>query len=837
MATARMAWRLLRRDFAAGEVWVLLAALVLAVCAVSSVGFITDRAGRALQSEANRLLGGDAVLRSDQPLAAAVVTLAGQLGLQHSETRNFRSMLGYRTQFALAEIRALAPGYPLRGQYRLLAADGMHERRADGIPEPGTLWLSRAGASALGVGIGARLKLGYREFTLAALVSQEPDAALDVFSLGPRAFIHLADLPSTGLEQEGSRIGYRLVVAGDAAAVGRFVAAVQPGLTRGQHLETIAEARPELRSALDRADRFLGLSALLSVVLAAIAVAMAARRHAARHLDGCALLRCLGASQRRILGIYLGELLWLGLIGSSVGVLLAFMIQWGLGASLERLMGIDIPAAGWLPVLEGYAVGAAMLLAFALPPVLALRRVSPLRVLRRDLDPTEPSAWLAALLGLIGIAALLWWKAGSASLAAWMLLGIVATLAILAALAALLIAALRRLRRRLRGPWRYGLANVGRRAAASAAQIAALGLGLMLILLLTLVRTDLIARWQRAIPADAPDRFLVNVQADQVQPLRELLRARGVPAPALFPMVRARLVAVNGRPLRAEDFQRGGERARRLAEREFNLSSSADYRHSDNRIVAGKWWTAPGRSAAEIPAELSVEQGLADTLGWRLDDRIEFDIAGQRLLARISNLRAVDWGSFQPNFFVIASPGSLDGYAASYIGAFRLPEAAPGLGNELVAAFPNLSLIDVGAVLKQVADTARQVAVAVEYVFYFTLLAGLLVLLAAISASQDERRLEAATLRVLGASNRQLRRAQATEFFAIGALAGVTAAAAASAMAAVIAGRVFDLPWAMNWPVALIGAGSGLLVIAATGLLASRRVLRVAPLASIRSLG
>lgn len=830
MATARMAWRLLRRDFAAGEVWVLLAALVLAVCALSSVGFITDRAGRALQSEANRLLGGDAVLRSDQPLAAAVVSLAGQLGLQHSETRNFRSMLGYRTQFALAEIRALAPGYPLRGQYRLLAADGMHERRADGIPEPGTLWLSRAGASALGVGIGARLKLGYREFTLAALVSQEPDAALDVFSLGPRAFIHLADLPSTGLEQEGSRIGYRLVVAGDAAAVGRFVAAVQPGLSRGQHLETIAEARPELRSALDRADRFLGLSALLSVVLAAIAVAMAARRHAARHLDGCALLRCLGASQRRVLGIYLGELLWLGLIGSSIGVLLAFLIQLALGASLARLMGIGIPAAGWLPAFEGFAVGAAMLLAFALPPVLALRRVSPLGVLRRDLDRAEPSAWLATALGLLGMAALLWWKAGSAVLAAWLLLGIVTTLAMLALLAAILIAVLRRLRRHLRGPWRYGLAHVSRRAAASAAQIAALGLGLMLILLLTLLRTDLIARWQRAIPADAPDRFLVNVQADQVQPLRDWLSEHGVSAPSLFPMVRARLLAVNGQPLSAGDVAARGERARRLAEREFNLSSSADYRHSDNRIVAGQWWTvtAAGAASGEVEAELSVEQGLAETLGWRLDDRIEFDIAGQRLRARISSLRAVDWSSFQPNFFVLASPGSLDGYAASYIGAFRQPEAAPGLGNALVASFPNLSLIDVGAVLKQVADTVKQVAVAIEYVFYFTLLAGLLVLLAAISASQDERRLEAATLRVLGASNRQLRRAQATEFLAIGALAGVTAAIAASALAGIIAERVFELPWSMNWPVALIGAASGLSVITLTGLLASRRVLAAA---------
>lgn len=829
MTTLRMAWRLFRRDLAAGELSVLLAALVLAVCAVSSVGFITDRAGRALHREANRLLGGDAVLRSDQTIAADVVALAEQFGLAHSETRNFRSMLGSQGAFRLAEIRALAPGYPLRGDYQLRSAGG-GERIADGIPAPGTLWLTSAGASALGVAVGAKLKLGVGEFTLTALVSREPDAALDLFALGPRAFINLADLAATGLQQPGSRISQRLVVAGDNAAVARFVAALRPGLMRGQHLETIAEARPELRTALDRADRFLGLAALLSVVLAGIAVAMAARRHAARHIDGCALLRCLGASQRRILGMYLGELLWLGLIGSSLGVLLAWLIQALLGASLARLMGIDLPAAGALPVLAGYGLGAAMLLAFALPPVLALRRVAPLKVLRRDLDPAEPSAVLATLLGLAGTAVLLWWKAGSAALAAWMLAGIVVTLAILAALAAILIVLLRRIRKHLRGPLRYGLAHVGRRAAASAAEIAALGLGLMLILLLTLVRTDLITRWQQAIPADAPNRFVVNVQADQVQPVRDWLAAAGLPSPSLFPMVRARLLAVNGRALAAEDFAALGERGRRLAEREFNLSSATDYRTGDNRIVAGRWWSGSTSRAAE----LSVEQAFADALGWRLDDQIEFDIAGQRLSARISSLRAVDWGSFQPNFFVLASPGALDDYAASYIGAFHLPETAPALGDALVALFPNLSLIDVGAVLKQVADTALQVSIAVEYVFYFTVLAGLLVLLAAIGASQDQRRLEATTLRVLGASNQQLRRAQASEFVAIGILASVTAAFAASALAAVIATRVFDLPFAVNWPVALYGALAGILVITATGLVASRRVLAISPWDSIR---
>lgn len=832
MRTLVMSWRLLRRDLVSGEVRVLLAALMLAVTAVTTVGFITHRAERALALEANRLLGGDAVLRADQPIGSTTRESAARLGLQTTETWSFPSMLRHGEQFKLAEVRALGNHYPLRGHYRLLANTGRGEFDANDIPARGELWLSRAGAQALGTKVGDTLKLGYSEFRLTALVAQEPDSAMDYFNVAPRVFVNLLDLPATGLVQEGSRIGYRFVVAGEAAAVSQFAASAKADLVRGQRLETIEDARPEIRSALERADRFLGLAALLSVVLSAIAVAMAARRHAARHLDSCAVMRCLGASQRRITSIYIGELVWLGLIGSGVGVVAAYLIQSLLGQWLGRVMGLDIPPAGWLPALEGLAVGATVLLAFAVPPVLALRRVSALRVLRRDLSIAEPSAWLAAIAGLSGLAALLWWKAGSATLASAILLGIVATLLALALLAALLVWLLRLLRTRLRGPWRYGLANVSRRAIASAAQIAALGLGLMVILLLTLVRTDLLDRWQRSFPADAPNRFIINIQNDQLQPVRDFLSAGGIDHPVLYPMIRGRLIEVNGKAVSGGDFQANGERARRLAEREFNLSASASYRSGDNEIVAGQWWPEAGPAEPE----LSVEQGLAEALGWKLGDRVAFDIAGRRLEARISNLRKVDWESFQPNFFVVASPGVLDDYSASFITAIRQPAAAPELMTQLVEQFPNLSVIDIDAVLKQVRSTADQVATAVSYVFYFTLIAGLLVLLAAVSATQDERLLEGSVMRVLGASARQLRLAHASEFIAIGLLAGATAAIAATAISGVIAKQVFDLPWTANWPVALLGAGIGVIAVTTTGLLATRRVLSAPPSTTLRAL-
>lgn len=831
MKTLRLAWRQLRRDLVSGDVRILLAALVLAVMAVSSVGFVTDRAERALALEANRLLGGDAVLRADAPITGALREAAAAPGLKQTETLNFPSMIRAGESLRLGDLKALGEGFPLRGSFRLLDPATGQERTADGVPKPGTVWLSRAGADALGANVGDAIGVGNSELRLAALVVQEPDAALDYFNTSPRVFLNLADIPATGLVQEGSRITYRLVVAGDATAVEAFNATVRDNLGRGQRLETAASARPEIRRALDRADRFLGLAALVSVVLAAVAVAMAARRHSARHLSGSAVMRCLGASQNTLVGIHAGELLMLGLLGSGIGIALAFGLQWLVADWLTDALKLSIPGAGWRPVLEGFGVGLTVLLAFGVPPVLALRRVPALRVLRRDLDPTEPSAWLVALAGFSGLALLLWWKAGSAALGTAMLLGIVATLAVLAGLAWLLIALLRRVRSRLRGPWRYGLANVSRRAGASIAQVSALGLGLMALLLLTFVRTDLLDRWRNALPEDAPNRFIINVQPDQVGPVLDFLTAQGVAEAELFPMIRARLMDVNGEAVSAETLGEEGGRARRMAEREFNLSSAPALR-KDNEVTAGEFWT--GRVPTET--ELSVEEEFAATLGWKLGDTVTFDIAGSPYTGRITSLRKIDWESFRPNFFVIGSPGSLDAFSGSHITAVNVPEERTRFTSELVDAFPNLSVVDIDAVLDQVRGTVEQVSTVVEAVFYFSLAAGVLVLLAAVSASQDERLLEGGVMRVLGGSRRQLRWAQVSEFSAIGLLSGVVAAIAASVLAGVVAKQAFDLPWTPDPALALTGAAIGTVAALLAGLLATRRVLDAPPSVTLREL-
>jgi putative ABC transport system permease protein len=825
-----LAWRFTRRDFAAGEVRVLLAALMLAVAAVSAVSALTDRAERGLAMEANRLLGGDAVLRGDQPIGEAPRALAAQLGLKLAEVRGFPSMVRAGEALKLSDIRALSDGYPLRGEFRLLDSQG-REYVAEGIPAAGEVWMSRAGAQALQVDIGDTLKVGSRELTLSALIAQEPDAALDYFNVAPKVSINLADLDSTGLVQVGSRISYRLAVAGDAAAVQRWIGAQRETLDRGQRLETVQDARPEIRSALERADRFLGIAALVAVVLSAIAVAMAARRHSSRHLDTCAVLRCLGADQRSIVAIQLGELLILGLIGSVLGALLGYALQAAVTGWLASVLGLSVPAAGFTPLLQGLAVGLVVLFAFAAPPVLALRRVPALRVLRRDLGGTEASAVAVLGLGLGALGALLWWKAGSATLGLSLLGGLAGTFAVLALLAYGLVVVLKRVRGRLRGVWRYGLANVARRAGVSIAQITALGLGLMVLLMLGQVRGQLLDRWQQALPADAPNRFVVGVQADQVEAAQALMDAQALKPAALLPMVRGRLVQVNGEAVSGEDYAERGERAQRLAEREFNLSWAKDLSEDGNVLVEGRAWD-PDASTPEV----SVEEGIAAALGWKLGDRIAFDVAGRVFEAEISSLRQVQWESFRPNFFVIANAPALQASAASYIAALRVPSGDVEFTRSLVERFPNVSVIDVDAIIDQVQRTARQATLAVEYVFYFTLAAGLLVLIAAVSSSQDERLLEGGVMRVLGARTLQLRLAQASEFLAIGVIAAGIAALAATGLTAVVADQVFQLPFAPDWGHVLGGFVLGVAAVVVTGLAATRRVVKAPPATTLRAL-
>ena len=529
--------------------------------------------------------------------------------------------------------------------------------------------------------------------------------------------MNLADVPSTGLVQRGSRVRHRLVFAGAPQAIDAFRSWLSARLKIQERIQGVRDARPELRTALERSNQFLGLAALVSVLLAGIAIAVAARRHAERHLDGAALLRCMGASQTTVMRVYALEVLGLGAIGSIIGCLLGYAAQAVIARVLGNMILTELPAPSWLPLATGSATGLAVLAGFALPPILRLRSVSPARVLRRDLGPlpaTTVGTYALAVTLCVGLIA---WHAKDPHLAAYVIgAGSVAVLA-LCALAYGLIRFLNRLRQRVGTAWRFGLANITRRAHGSVMQMVAFGLGIMMLLLISLVRADLLAEWRDNLPPDAPNYFLVNVQPDEVEGVRGLLAEYGLTSAELYPMVRGRLVAINDVAVNPDDYP--DTRGQRLAARDFNLSWSADL-GPGNRIVAGRWWTRDEHG----DALLSVETGIGEVLGFGVGDTLTFQIGGQTVSATVQSARSVDWDSFKVNFFVVAPPGLLDDYPATYITSFHLPKDSRRALIELVRRFPSVTIIDVDALLAKVREIMERADQGMRYVFLFTLLAG-----------------------------------------------------------------------------------------------------------------
>ncbi|MBK7765870.1 MAG: FtsX-like permease family protein [Sulfuritalea sp.] len=827
MISLRLALRMLARDWRAGELTVLGIALVLAVAALTSVGFLTDRVEQALRLESHQLLGGDLLLTADHPWADTFRREAAARGLRQAESVTFPSMVSLGGAALLAEIKAVSAGYPLRGSLRtaplLNAADAATPR----VPQAGEAWPDERLATTLSLAPGTSLALGRIAVSSGPVLTLEPDRGMNVFALAPRLMINLADLPATGLIQTGSRVSYRLHLAGEAAAVAAFESWARDQLGRGERIESLDNARPEIRNVTERAQRFLRLAALLAVILAAVAVALAAERYMRRHLDGCAVMRCMGASAGKLLMIHGGEFLLFGLAATLAGCFAGYAVQAALQQLLAGLLVARLPAPSLLPWLHGLLVGLTLIVGFALPPLLRLKRVPTIRVLRREWSASEPASVGAYLLGALVLAGLMLWMAGELRLGLIVLVGFMIALGFFALMARLLLATLSRLRPAGGGyGWRHGLANLRRRLAATLVQAVALALGLTALLLLTVARGDLLDSWLARVPSNAPNRFAINIQPDQRGAIADFFKARGLPAPELEPMVRGRLVQVNGQAVGPESY--ADDRAQRLVDREFNLSWSA-LLPAGNTVSGGRW------HGATQAAEFSVEQGLAETLRLKLGDRLAYDIAGNRVEAVITSFRKLDWDSMRVNFFVMSPPAVLDNFPASYITSFHLPAENANVIPELVRAFPNLTVIDVEALVRQLHATIDQVARAVQLVFGFAVLAGLAVLYAALQASSDERRHELAVLRALGARRRQLAGALLAEFAALGALAGLLAGIAASLIGWGLARFAFRLDYLPQPGLWLVGLLAGAVLVIVAGWLGAASMLRQSALPALRA--
>jgi putative ABC transport system permease protein len=821
----KLALRLLWRDHRAGELVLITIAIVVAVASVTSVGFFTDRVHQALGRQANQLLGADLVIAAGRPIPPEFEAEARARGLSVTRLMRFPSMAVAGERNVLASVRAVAEGYPLRGELRIADTRQGAERRAERIPAPGTAWLDERLYGELGVQPGDRLELGRSVLTATAVVTHEPDVAIGFLNAAPRILLNEADIEATGLVQPGSRVSYRLQVAGPAERIDAFHEWATPRLKPGERIEGIRDARPEIRSALERAEKFLSLAALVSVVLAAVAIGLAARRFLQRHLDACAMMRCLGASEGMVVRLYLVHFVALGIVAAAIGCAIGVAAQALLAYWLGTIVAVELPPPGFTPGLHGVVTGLALLVGFALPPLISLGRVPTLRVLRRELGVPPPGGLLTYGAGLAAISALVLWKAEGLRLGAMVLGGFLGAMLAAAGLTWLLLRAAGSLR--AQGfTWRHGVANLRRRTLGSTVQIVALGIGLMALLVLTIIRHDLVRAWQTSLPPEAPNRFIVNIQPEQVAPIKAFFARHRLREPALFPMVRGRLVQVNERGVSSADY--ADERARRLIDREFNLSW-AERMQADNSLTAGRWWE--GRSA---PPQFSMEDGIAATLGIQLGDVLTYDVAGERVTARVTSLRKVDWDSFNVNFFVIAPPGMLERHPATYVTSFFVPAADSPVLADLVREFPNLLLIDVAQVLAQVQKMMDQVARAVQFIFLFTLFAGLVVLYAAIASTQDERLYQATVMRTLGASRAQLRRAIVAEFATLGALAGLLAACGATALGFVIATNVLNLEYTVNAGVWLVGVAAGAVGIAVAGYAGTRGVLDAPPLKALR---
>ncbi|HEX5787170.1 MAG TPA: FtsX-like permease family protein [Woeseiaceae bacterium] len=815
------------RELRSGEVLVLLGAVSLAVAALTSVGFLTDRISKAVTRQANEVLAADLRLRSQEPIPDDWRELARDHALATADTATFPSVVYHGEDNALSTIIAVTAGYPLRGQVKVTGALFGSEYAADTVPAPGTVWADGGLLARLGADVGDTLEIGSGSFAISAVVTYRPDQSIGFASLAPTLLLNMADLDATGLIGEGSRVRYSLLVAGDEEDVADFAAAVEPELPDSLRLGSAEESGERALAASDRAQRFLSLTAVISLLLSAVAIAMSARRFAHRRMDTVALMKSLGATQGFVIAVALTQIVLIGLIGVAIGSVVGFVAESILSRLLADIIQGELPPPGLRPVALGCGSAVLLLAGFALPSLLQLRDTPPLRVLRHDAMPPAPSRILVAGASLLAVAGLLYQSVGDARLLVVVLGGILLIAAALYLVGRGLVALLGRFRSGVGVAWRYGLANVARRGRVSAVQVVAFGLGITVLLLLTLVRTDLLEGWRRTLDESAPNQFLINIQPAETASVERIFAERGVAPPLLSPLVRARMTAINDEDVKERGYpQEGGEW---FANREHNLSWAAGLSDS-NEIVAGEWWPADysGPPLVSIEEEQALESGLG------LGDLLTFEVAGQELTARIASVRSVNWDSFQPNFFLVFSPGALEDFPTTYIASLRIEPDERGALVDLVRAHPTISVIDLDSILQQVRGIIEKASLAVQAVFIFTLAAGIAVLFAAVQSTIDERRFESAMLRALGARKRVVFAGVMAEFAALGAAAGLLAAAGASLLAAYIAVDLFDLPYSFNPLLWLAGVTAGIVVVCVSGWFAARSAINSAPVDVLR---
>ncbi len=820
-----LAWRQLRREFRLSEYLVLIFALVLSVAAVTSVSFFANRVERAMAAQAATLLAADAVVSSPKPIDDEIYERAAAEALKVTEVTEFPSVvLTEEGETGLVSVKAVGSAYPLRGELKLTQQLYGAEQVATDAPGSGTVWIDPRLAGRLQVQVGDQLVFGNSEVTIAAFIAFEPDGSVDAFQLAPRLMINQSDLSGSGLLGEGSRARYHLLMAGEESQLESFVEWFDNSTDANMRLQTVEEGRPAVRSALVNARRFLGLAAAVAVLLSAAAVALAARQIAERDMNTGSLMRTFGASGATVLRVVLIRLGLIALLATVVGCITGYLAQFGLSALLGQWFAAELPSPSATPLFGGLMCAVLALIGFCLPSLVRAIDTPVLQVLRRDMPVAKPSTLLAVSSALAALGLLLVWLTRDWKLGLLLLVGMLLVLGILLIVSRFLVGLSVRVKS---GYLRRALESLRRRPDSVSLQIAAFSTGLLAILLLTIVRNDVLGAWQRQIPNDAPNFFLINIQPDEVPDVKAFLAQRGVQNDTLYPMIRARLESINGEPVADIEFNdRSGEH---FAERDFNLSYLQEQRQ-DNKILSGEWW------GSDVDSPLfSVEEDFASDIGVDIGDELQFRIADKVVTGEISNLREVDWESFAVNFFVVGTPFGLDDKPASFVSSVYVPDGQGEFVRDLVTEFSGVTALEIGTMLKRVTGIIDRAALAVQYVFMFTMLAGLLVLWASVLASRRERFREAAILRTLGASRNYLASSTTREFALIGSLAGLIASSVAALIGWVVIEHVMELSYEFNWWLWVIGILAGMAGVLIAGKLATRPVLNQLPIAVLQS--
>ena len=819
----RLGLWLLRRERTSGEWRVLLLALVIGVGSVSTTGFLGDRMKRAMSEQGAAFLGADLLVTSPRPIE----TWPGP-ALRTSQALEFASMVSRGDAFQLATLRAVDAAYPLRGAVRIADRPFETGTARPAQPPPGAIYVEASLLPLLEAQVGDPVQIGEASFRIAGVVAEEPGQLGGVFGLAPRVFLRGDEVERTRVLQPGSRLTYLYQFAGEPDQLAAFSAALKPALDTTQRLIGSREGVETLRGAFANADRYIQLTALISLLLSVAAIAIAAHRHALRHYDQAALLRCLGATTAQLRTLYAAQLLTLGLLGSLVGVAIGALMQQALALLILPDAATRLPALGLAPVGAAIASGLLALAGASLPALMRLIRVPPLRVLRRDLPPLPVGAWVSAAVSGSALLLLIAWYAGDARLVGVFVAALAGLVGVLALLARLALLAGGSVQRIAHGPLRFGLAQLLRHRFDSTLQLGAFTLALFLVALLALVRSDLVAGWRQQLPPDAPNYFLVNIAPHQQQAVTAYLAQHRLQASALYPMVRGRLVSKNGTPI-AETLPEASRDSNTLR-RELNLTWTTAL-PANNVVLAGEWHGE--RRAAEI----SVESGMAERLGLVVGDELGFQVGDQTLAARITSLRSVKWDSMQPNFFVIFAPGQLDALPASSIASVHVPPGSTGVLPGFVKAFPGITLLALDKLIANIEAVFDQIIGAIQLLLGFLLAAGMAVVIATLLASLDARQQEAVLLRTLGAQRAYLAKGLWSEFLALGLLAGLLASACAEIAMALIADRLFELPVRLHPWLWLALPAAGALLVGASGWLTTRHITRVPPMQSIRALG